>query len=158
DDVRVLELGERMAAPVAGMILADLGAEVIKIERPEGDPVRGCAAYGAWNRGKTILRLDLHERANVERFLALASQADAVISAVSRRALDRFGLNFASLSERAGNRNPVVCQIDGIPPGWRAGPEASDSIISALTGLFVPVMAAQSGGPARPIFYPLPLP
>ena len=58
-DLRIVEIGEGMAVQVAGLMLAELGADVLKVERPGGDPARGTAPFANWNRGKRSLVLDL---------------------------------------------------------------------------------------------------
>ena len=58
--LRVVEIGQYVAAPLAGTIFADLGADVVKVERPGGDPLRADPArFAAWNRGKESVELDL---------------------------------------------------------------------------------------------------
>ncbi len=59
NDLRIIEIGEGMAVQVAGLMLGELGADVLKVERPGGDPARGTAPFANWNRGKRSLVLDL---------------------------------------------------------------------------------------------------
>ena len=59
NDLRIVEIGEGMAVQVAGLMLGELGADVLKIERLGGDPARGTAPFANWNRGKRSLALDL---------------------------------------------------------------------------------------------------
>ena len=58
-DLRIVEIGEGQAVQVAGLMLSALGAQVLKVERPGGDPSRGLARFANWNRGKRSLELDL---------------------------------------------------------------------------------------------------
>src|SRR3546814_17740642 len=58
-DLDIVEIGEDMAVQVAGLMLCELGADVLKVERPGGDPARGTAPFANWNRGKRSLVLDL---------------------------------------------------------------------------------------------------
>ena len=68
EGLRVVEIGQYVAAPLAATILADLGAEVTKVERPGGDPLRADPArFAAWNRGKRSVELDLSTEAGRER-------------------------------------------------------------------------------------------
>ena len=84
--VRVIELGTMITAPLAGMMLADLGAEVIKVEHPQdGDPFRNFRGglysphFVAYNRGKRSVKLDLRSNAGREAFIRLLSRADILI-------------------------------------------------------------------------------
>ena len=91
DGVRVLEMGQYIAAPYCAMMLADLGAEVIKIERPGGDPRRiydplersdsGSMSGGflSYNRNKKSVTLDLSDEGDRARYRALAATADVVV-------------------------------------------------------------------------------
>ena len=68
EGLRVVEVGQYVAAPLAATIFADLGADVVKVERPGGDPQRADAArFAAWNRGKQTVELDLHDATRTPR-------------------------------------------------------------------------------------------
>ena len=77
--IRVIEFGHYIAGPLAGMLLADQGAEVIKVERPGGDPARAYAAFATWNRGKRSVQLDLKSPDGQAQAQALVRAADVVI-------------------------------------------------------------------------------
>ena len=64
DGLRVIDFSNWMAGPLATMVLADNGAEVIKVEPPEGDPARDLPAFQTWNRGKKSIVLDLNDEAD----------------------------------------------------------------------------------------------
>src|SRR3989442_14544229 len=81
--VRVLDLSWGIAGPMAGMVLADNGAHVTKVEPPGGDPFRGLSGYRVWNRGKRSTVMDLAADGDREAFLALAADADVVIESFS---------------------------------------------------------------------------
>lgn len=105
DDVRVVEFGHYIAAPAATQILADLGADVIKVEPPSGDQARSIGAYGegivvAYNRGKRSVALDLRSPADRERALDLVTSADVVVQNLRPGVLDRLGLGTETLLER----------------------------------------------------------
>ena len=82
EGVKVLDLSSGIAGPVAGMLLADHGADVVKVEPPGGDPLRGTAGYDAWIRGRRSAELDLKDAEERATFLALASDADVVLEIV----------------------------------------------------------------------------
>jgi crotonobetainyl-CoA:carnitine CoA-transferase CaiB-like acyl-CoA transferase len=83
EGVKVLDLSSGIAGPVAGMLLADHGADVVKVEPPGGDPLRGTAGYDAWIRGRRSAELDLKDAGERATFLALASDADVVLESFS---------------------------------------------------------------------------
>jgi len=123
--LRVVEIGQYVAAPLAGTIFADLGADVVKVERPGGDPLRADPArFAAWNRGKDSVELDLRSTAGAEALLDLVNEADLVVENLRPGALDRLGLAPAAL--RATRPRLVTCSIsawgsDGPSrdePGW----------------------------------------
>ena len=82
EGVKVLDLSSGIAGPVAGMLLADHGADVVKVEPPGGDPLRGTAGYDAWLRGRRSAELDLKDAGDRATFLALAADADVVLEIV----------------------------------------------------------------------------
>jgi crotonobetainyl-CoA:carnitine CoA-transferase CaiB-like acyl-CoA transferase len=140
--LKVIELARILAGPWAGQLLADLGADVVKVERPEvGDDTRhwgppfaadGAAAYfHACNRGKKSVALDLEREA--EQVRALAAQADVLIENFKVGGLARYGLDYASL--KALNPGLVYCSITGF---GQTGPYASragyDFIIQGMGG------------------------
>jgi len=143
--LKVLELARILAGPWAGQLLADLGAEVLKVERAgAGDDTRhwgppfaadGAAAYfHACNRGKSSLAVDLGREDDLERIRALAAEADVVIENFKVGGLDRFGLDYASV--RAANPAIVYCSITGFGQTGPYAPRAGyDFIIQAMGGI-----------------------
>lgn len=118
--IRVLDLTRLLPGPVASMHLADLGAEVLKIEDPgAGDyartmgPVRNEVSqfFVAVNRGKQLLRLDLKQAAGRARLLELVEQADVLIESFRPGVMARLGLGWDSLRQR--NARLVMCAISG---------------------------------------------
>jgi crotonobetainyl-CoA:carnitine CoA-transferase CaiB-like acyl-CoA transferase len=142
--LKVLELARILAGPWAGQLLADLGAEVIKVERPgEGDDTRhwgppfaedGAAAYfHACNRGKMSVAIDLDTAEGQERVRALATEADVLIENFKVGGLAGYGLDFASLS--ALNPGLVYCSITGFGQTGPYAPRAGyDFIIQGMGG------------------------
>lgn len=149
EGVRVLDLSRVLAGPTAAQALADLGAEVIKIERPAvGDDTRlmgphfqgdtdfvdRSAYFWAVNRGKDSVAIDLATADGADLVRRLAARADVLIENFKVGALDRYGLGVADLT--AINPRLVYCSITGFgqtgPYRHRAG---YDSIIQAVGGL-----------------------
>lgn len=122
-DLRVVELGVWVAAPAAAGILADWGADVIKVEAPAGDPMRnvfgaiGVAnempnpAYQLDNRGKRSLVLDLNAAADRARMEALLADAHVFVTNLKPDVLDRFGLDADSTTAR--HPHLVYCSVSG---------------------------------------------
>ncbi|RME02881.1 MAG: CoA transferase [Deltaproteobacteria bacterium] len=126
DGIRVLDLTRLYPGPFCTMLLADFGAEVIKIEDPQmGDYLRWSppltgdfgAAFSMLNRNKKGMRLDLRSEAGREIFLALAEGADVVVEGFRPGVVERLGIDAASVRER--NARIVYCSITGY---GRTGP------------------------------------
>jgi crotonobetainyl-CoA:carnitine CoA-transferase CaiB-like acyl-CoA transferase len=123
--LKVVEIGQYVAAPLAATIYADLGAEVTKVERPGGDPLRADPArFAAWNRGKRVVELDLCRDDGRDGLLGLVDDADLVLENLRPGALERLGLGPSAL--RNGRHRLVTCSIsawgndgpDRDEPGW----------------------------------------
>ena len=99
DGVRVLSLAEQLPGPFAGMLLADLGADVILIERPGGDPARAFPpVFQAMARNKRSVCIDLKSGNGKRQFEALARTADVVMEGFRPGVMDRLGLGYAALA------------------------------------------------------------
>ena len=145
--LKVLELARVLAGPFAGQILADLGADVIKVESPEGDNTRiwgppwiehegerTAAYYHACNRGKRSLVADFRNAADLERVKKLAAEADVVLENFKPGALAKFSLDYASLS--ASHPGLVYCSITGFgQTGPRRNEPGYDFVIQAMSGM-----------------------
>ncbi len=149
--VRVLDLGRIMAAPWATQILADLGADVIKIERPgagddtrgwgppflkdeAGAPTRDAGYFLAVNRGKRSVTVDIASAEGQAVIHALAETADVVVENFKAGALARYGLDAASL--RAAKPSLIYCSVTGFgQDGPRADQAAYDFAIQGMGGL-----------------------
>ncbi|HJU18749.1 MAG TPA: CoA transferase [Stellaceae bacterium] len=142
DGVRVLELARYQAGPRGGMILSDLGAEVIKIEKPGGEEtrrspplVRGQSVYFAvYNRGKKSLCLDLRHERGKAIFAALVKTADIVLQNFRPGVMDRMGFGYARLSEL--KPDIILCSVSGFGQygPYRDRP-AFDPLGQAMSGL-----------------------
>src|SRR5438034_664733 len=146
--IHVLDLASFIAGPFCPMLLADLGAEVLKIESADGDPFR-MAAFGfvGWNRGKRSLVLDLKRAEGRDVFLDLARRADVVVDNFRGGVMERLGLGWETL--RGVNPRLVHTSVTG----WgSSGPLAArpgfDPTFQACSGL----MQAQ-GGADDPVFH-----
>ncbi|MFJ2667662.1 CaiB/BaiF CoA transferase family protein [Nocardia fluminea] len=142
--IRVLEVGTMLAGPYASMMLADLGAEVTKIEPPTGDISRqvGDAYFASLNRGKRSVRLDLDSAAGQARLGELVADSHALLVNLKPSAVRRYGLTYDSL--RRWNERIVCVALTGY--GMDAGDDpAFDYVIQAVAGV-----AALTGDPAGP--------
>jgi len=148
EGIRVLDLASFIAGPVCPMLLADLGADVVKIESADGDPFRmAIFAFVGWNRGKRSLVLDLKRPDGRDVFLDLARRADVVVDNFRGGVMERLGIGWETL--HALNPRLVHTSITGY---GQSGPLATlpgfDPIFQAQSGL----MAAQ-GGADDPVFH-----
>ncbi len=118
--IRVLDLSRVLAGPTAGQTLADLGADVIKVEGPDGDDTRKWGAqigaressyYLSANRSKRGVCVDLSTKEGQELVAALADRSDVVIENFKLGGVERFGLDYETLSKR--NPRLVYCSISG---------------------------------------------
>jgi crotonobetainyl-CoA:carnitine CoA-transferase CaiB-like acyl-CoA transferase len=123
--LKVVEIGQYVAAPLAATIYADLGAEVTKVERPGGDPLRDDPAhFVAWNRGKRSVEIDLRREKGRQQLLGLLDGSDLVLENLRPGALCALGLDAGTL--RKGRPGLVTCSItawgsngpDRDEPGW----------------------------------------
>jgi crotonobetainyl-CoA:carnitine CoA-transferase CaiB-like acyl-CoA transferase len=154
EDVRVLELGTSIAGPYCTLILAALGADVVKVEPAgRGDDTREwgppfwhgeSATYLAMNAGKRSVALDLRSPAGVEAALRLAARADVVVQNLRPGLVDELGLGFAAVS--AVNDRVVYCSIGSF---GAAGPLAHepgyDPLMQAAGGIMS--VTGEPGGP-----------
>lgn len=132
--LRVLELATLYAAPLAGSILADFGADVIKVEPPEGDLFRGTPMWRLVSRGKRSVRIDVRDPAGQETVRALSREVDVVIENVPAKVMRRWGLGYEDLHRE--NPDLVVVSVSCFGAG---GPHAdrpgSGTLAEAFGGL-----------------------
>ena len=163
DGIRVLDLSRVLAGPWCTQLLADLGADVIKIERPvEGDetrqwgppwgvPAGGGAREAAYylcaNRGKRSAAIDLATPEGAAVIRALAAKADVLVENFKTGGLAKYGLDYASLRE--GNPRLVYCSITGFgQDGPYAGRAGYDFVIQGMGGL-MSVTGVPDGEPMK---------
>ena len=141
--VVVVSLEQAISAPFATRQLADLGATVLKVERPEGDfarhydsVVQGESAFFVWaNRGKQSIALDLKDPDDLATFGALVAGADVFVHNLSPRAAERLGIDAATLHAR--HPHLVAAEISGYGHGGpRTDDKAYDLAIQAEAGVF----------------------
>lgn len=156
--VKVLELSQILAGPTCGLMLADLGADVIKVERfPQGDDARRYRREGdsglppsfmILNRGKRSIALDMKRAEGRAALVRLAAQSDILTENFRMGVMERLGLNYEALREV--NPALVYCSITGY---GRLGPLASrggfDLILQAFSGL-ISVTGEEGGKPVKP--------
>jgi crotonobetainyl-CoA:carnitine CoA-transferase CaiB-like acyl-CoA transferase len=153
DGVRVLDLSTTAAGAVTTMLLADHGADVIKVEPPAGDPVRADPSAIVWLRGKRSMVLDLHDEGDRDRFRDLCTTADVVLDTPTPGEVD--GLRPDGPTLRAAHPALVTCSITGHGTrGPASGRPASDALVQARSGL----QYEQAGLREGPIFLPVALP
>ncbi|MFV0533970.1 MAG: CaiB/BaiF CoA transferase family protein [Cumulibacter sp.] len=157
DGMLVLDLTTMIAGPLAGLVLADLGAEVIKIESPAGDGSRGYftadpqvrlnSMTAAYNRGKRALVVDLTDPDDHALVLRMAARADVVLQGFRPGVVERLGISYEDI--KAINADVIYLSISGFgqdgPDARRAG---MDSSIQAETGL-MHVTGEPDGNPQR---------
>lgn len=154
--VRVLDLTSVVVGPVCTWRLGQYGAEVIKLESPEGDLMRGLGglsptgqhsgAYLHFNRGKRNICLDLKQPAAREAVARLVEAADVVVANMRPQALARLGLDAASV--RGRHPEKIYCLITGYgTDGPYAGRPTYDSVVQAATGM-AGLMQSRDGAPA----------
>lgn len=153
ENIRVLDFTWFLAGPYATMILADLGADVVKVEAPErGDPSRAAgpfintvsAYFLSVNRNKRSMVLDLKSREGQERAARLAARADVLVENFMPGTMARWGLDYPGLSEK--NPQLIYASCTGFgQTGPRANESAFDLVIQALAGTMS--ITGNAGGP-----------
>ena len=152
---RVIDFGHYLAGPLAGMLLADQGAEVIKVDRP-GHPSCATPAGAVFNRGKQVLELDLKRSAGRDAARQLVAGADVVIENFRPVVMERLGLGPAAMT--AANPRLVYLSLPGFGAGEeRASLRAFEGVLGAATGLFTDLHAIRRELEAPPQYTPIPL-
>ena len=147
--VRVIEFTHMVMGPAVGLILADMGAEVIKLEPPHGDKTRGLPGSGAgyfpaYNRNKRSLCVDLKSAEGKAAVLRLVDAADVVVENFRPGTMERLGFGFEALRER--NKGLIYCSEKGFLAGPYEERTAMDEVAQMMGGL-----AYMTGPPGRPL-------
>ena len=147
--VRVIEFCHMVMGPTCGMILGDLGADVIKVEPIDGDTTRrlvhqGAGFFASYNRNKRSLALDLKSEDGLRVAKALCENADVVVENLRPGALEESGLGYAALSKK--NPRLIYCALKGFLDGPYAHRKALDEVVQMMGGL-----AYMTGPEGRPL-------
>ena len=149
--LRVLEFSHMVMGPSCGMVLADLGADVVKIEpAPTGDNTRRLTGpavgfFTTFNRNKRSLCIDLKRPAGLAVVRRLAAQADVMLENFRPGAMEKLGLGYAAMSEL--NPRLVYCSCKGFLPGPYEHRTALDEVVQMMGGLAY--MTGPLGQPLR---------
>ena len=143
EGLRVVALEQAVAAPFCSRQLADMGAEVVKIERPDGgdsaraydSAMKGTSAYFAWlNRGKKSVVLDLKKEDDRAACRTLIDRADVIVHNLAPGAMERLGFGYDDV--RASNRRAIWCGVSGYgPDGPMRDRKAYDMLVQAESGV-----------------------
>ncbi len=153
DDVRILDLSWGIAGPLGVTLLAEQGADVIKVEPPGGDPFRSYSGYAAWNRSRRSVTVDLKRPDGLEALQRLAADADVLVETFRPGVTDRLGFGFDALHAR--NPRLVYCSCPAYPDGHRlASRPGYDALVQASSGQ----QWEQPGWRMGPIFLHMPMP
>ena len=147
--IKVIELTHMVMGPVAGAILAELGAEVVRIEPPGGDSTRflqgsGAGYFPMYNRGKKSICLDIKKPEGLAVARRLISTQDVLLENFRAGTLDRLGLGYDSLS--SANPRLIYCSEKGFLPGPYEHRTALDEVAQMMSGL-----AYMTGPPGKPL-------
>ena len=156
EGIRVVDCTQMMAGPLCGLLLGDLGADVIKVEPPDGDSIRATGEtffrgentyHLSLNRNKRSLVLDLKAEGGRDVFLRLVGAADVMLENFRPGTVERLGIDYATL--RRGNPRIIYCSISGFDP---QGPDrdrpALDPVVQAMTGI-MSLTGTPETGPLR---------
>ena len=154
DGIVIADFSRVLAGPYATMLLADMGAEVIKVESPGGDDTRSWVPpvredgvstyYSAINRNKKSIVLDFKDSDDLAVAHALSARADIVVENFKPGGLKRFGLDYDSVKER--NETVIYCSISGFGSAEGASLPGYDLIVQAMSGLMS--LTGDADGPA----------
>ena len=146
--VRVIEFVHMMMGPSCGLVLADLGAEVIKVEPVEGDNTRrltgtGAGFFATYNRNKQSLAVDLKSPQGIDIVSKLLATADVVTENFRPGTMDKLGLGYADVNRL--RPEIIYCSLKGFLPGPYEERTALDEVVQMMGGL---AYMTGAGGPA----------
>ncbi len=146
---RVLDFGHTVMGPTAGLVLADLGAEVIRVEPVQGDPTRRLRGFGSgyfpfYSRGKRSIALDLKEPCGLDVAKRLIGTADVLIENFAPGTMDRLGLGYEAIADDFPRL--IYLSLKGFLPGPYEDRVALDEIVQMMSGL-----AYMTGPPGQPL-------
>jgi len=148
EDVRVVDLSHVIAGPLASFYLAQLGAEVIKVEPPQGEVMRGRAGFAAMNAGKRSVAVDIRTTEGAQAVRELAASADVFIENFRPGVVKRHGLGYERIAEV--RPDIVYCSVSGYgQQGEWSGRGAYDHVVQALTGMMMQAGADPQAPPLK---------
>jgi crotonobetainyl-CoA:carnitine CoA-transferase CaiB-like acyl-CoA transferase len=151
--VRVLDLTWGIAGPLGVMLLAEQGADVVKVEPPGGDPFRAYDGGRVWHRSRRSVTVDLRTEAGRDAFGRLVEHADVVAESFRPGVMERLGVGWEAIHAR--NPRAVLLSVPAYPEGHRwAGRPGSDALVQASSGQ----QWSQPGWRNGPIFLHMPMP
>ncbi|MEE8303735.1 MAG: CoA transferase, partial [Candidatus Tectomicrobia bacterium] len=151
DGIRVIDFGQYIAGPLAGMLLADQGADVIRVD-PPGGPVWDTPANATWNRGKRSVSLDLKQPGDREVAQRLIASADVVIENFRPGVMQRLGLGPEVMT--TSNSRLIYCSLPGFASDDpRAQVRAFEGVVGAASATFRPHLTESD----RPIYTAIPI-
>ncbi len=150
DGIRIIDFGQYVAGPLAAMLLADQGADVVRVD-PPGGPRWKTPANAVWNRGKRSVVLDLHEAADRAVARDLILSADVVVENFRPRVMTRLGLGAEEMT--AASPALIYCSLPGFAsddpradtPGW-------EGVVAAAAGTYL-----TEGRPEHPVYTAIPI-
>lgn len=151
DGVKVLELGHTVMGPTCGLILADMGADVFKVERTgKGDDTRWLKGFGSgfftyFNRNKKSVSIDLKSEEGIKILLDLVKEADVLIENFGPGTVERLGVGYETCKKV--NPRLIYCSLKGFMPGPYAKRPALDEVVQMMGGLAY--MTGPTGRPLR---------
>jgi crotonobetainyl-CoA:carnitine CoA-transferase CaiB-like acyl-CoA transferase len=153
DGIRILDLSWGIAGPLGVLLLAEQGADVVKVEPPGGDPFRVYDGYKVWTRSRRSVTCDLKSDAGVGAFRNLAGTADVLVESFRPGVMGRLGVGYDAL--HAELPGLVYCSVPAYPPGHRLGQRPGyDALVQAASGQ----QWEQPGWRPGPIFLHMPMP
>ncbi len=145
DGIRVIEATQGIAGPYTGMLLAEQGAEVVKLEPPGGDQARGTAGFHVWNRSKRSVIADLTTTVGQELFQRLTATADVLLTDHQPGEAATLALSYHALTQQ--NPGLILCHF---PAFGSTGPHAhrypDDTLVAAVSGLLGSQWSHRDGG------------
>jgi crotonobetainyl-CoA:carnitine CoA-transferase CaiB-like acyl-CoA transferase len=152
DGVRVVDMTQGVASAVATLMLAEAGADVVKVEPPGGDWTRQEPGFITWNRSKRSIVLDVSQPADVEVLHRLVAGADVLVHQETRASAEALGIDDAALAER--HPRLVVCAQRRAPVGHPDEDRANDPVLAEAS---IGLLDAQGGARKGPIYLRYPL-
>jgi len=155
EHIRVIDFGHYIAGPLTGMLLADQGADIIKVD-PPGGPRWDTPANATWNRGKRSILLDLKNTNDLNTAKELIQSADVVIENFRPGVMDRLGIGPEAMTE--ANPQLIYCSIPGFASDdLRRSMPAYEGIIGAASATYRPSDDPKATDLERPIYTALPI-